>query len=129
MRALTHVIENTLDEVAADIQADFNVTTHTWKHRPAFYIRSFTGKREIYTTDAIYSYVSHGTQAHVIRPRNARRLHFFRTGFRAKSRPGYIGANQGAAASSDETFARVVHHPGNAARGYDEAIGWYTISG
>lgn len=119
---LTKVIENTLDEAALGIQADFKKTVFTWEHKPDFRIDYYPGKRIIYTDGEIYGYVSHGTPPHIIRPKNAKRLHFFRTGFRAKSRPNSLAANKGAKASKDETFAGVVHHPGTAARNFDIQI-------
>lgn len=117
-------IENAGTETAKAIQVDFNVTTRTWKHKPDFNIDHTHGKLVwvIATDDTIYGYVSEGTKAHVIVPRGAGRLVFFRQGFRAKSRAGYIGSNVGSRATKGKTFAKLVHHPGTKAREFPKAI-------
>jgi len=118
-------IENAGNESAKAVQVDFKVTTRTWKHQPNFDIEHSHGSGEwtVGTDDKIYSYVSEGTRAHVIKPRGAKRLVFFRTGFRPKSRVGWIGSNKGKRANKDLTVAKMVHHPGTQAREFVEAIG------
>lgn len=117
-------IENAGNESAKAVQADFHVTTRTWKRQPNFNIDHSHGSGEwtIGTDDEIYGYVTEGTRAHVIRPRSAKRLVFFRTGFRPKSRIGWIGSNKGRKASKDMTVAKLVHHPGTEARKFVEVI-------
>lgn len=109
---------------AKAIEVDFHVTTRTWTHQPAFKIVHITGNKEweIFTEDPIYGYVSLGTKPHDITPKNARRLVFYRTGFRPKSRAGWIGSNKGKKATKDLTFAKKVHHPGTAARKFAPTI-------
>lgn len=120
---MMRAIDNTLDQQAAAVKSQFNVTTMTWKNRPTFLMRTTPGIREIYTTDLIYKYVSEGTKPHIIVPRNAKALHFFATGFRAKTRIRVIErSNIGATATQDETFTQLVHHPGTEAREFAEAI-------
>lgn len=121
-KRMLKTVDNALDQAAAGCKADFNTTTSTWNHRPTFLVRKGAGERTIYTSDVIYNYVSEGTRPHIIRPRQAKRLHFFRTGFRPKSRYRYIGSNQGAVANQDETFTQLVHHPGTAAREFEKVI-------
>lgn len=118
-------IENAGNESAKAVQVDFKVTTRTWKHQPDFRIEHSSGRTEwqVGTDDEIYRYVSEGTRAHIIKPRNKKRLVFFRSGFRPKSRKGWIGSNKGRQASKDLTAALTVHHPGNEAREFVEAIG------
>lgn len=121
---MKRAIENAGNMTAKAIEVDFHVTTRTWKHQPAFGIEHSAGKLVwvIATDDTIYGYISEGTRAHVIVPRNAKRLVFFRSGFRPKSRVGWIGSNQGARAGKDKTFAKMVHHPGTKARDYPKVI-------
>ena len=121
-KALMRVVENTLNEQANAVKMEFNRTTLTWKGRPEFVIDSRPGERMIYTMSDIYGFVSRGTKPHRIVPRRAKALHFFRTGFRAKSRPNSLRANKGARATKDETYSQGVNHPGNAARNFDLTI-------
>jgi hypothetical protein len=117
-------IEQAGKMTAEAIKVDFEVTTATWEHQVDFKIDHAAGSVEwkIYTKNAIYGYVSEGTKPHTIRPRGAKRLHFFRTGFRPKTRVEWIGSNKGRAANKDETFAKAVQHPGTQARKYPATI-------
>lgn len=117
-------IENAGKESAKAVQVDFNVTTRTWSHKPDFKIDHAAGSAswEISTDDAIYGYVDAGTPPHIIKVKNAKFLHFYRTGFRPKSRAGWIGSNKGRVASQDETFVKSVHHPGNRPRNFAKTI-------
>lgn len=123
-KALSRAINNTLDMAAEGIQADFGVTTQTWKNRPAFRIyrhgRDLT--RYIYTEDEIYSYVNDGTRPHPITARNAPALAFFATGFRSKTVPRAIRSRKGAAANANFVRPITVQHPGNEARDFDKTI-------
>lgn len=64
--------------------------------------------------------LNEGTQPHVIRPRNKRIL-LFNTPFRSKTVPGKIYSRQGMIGKS-KVVARVVHHPGTAARYWNKVI-------
>jgi hypothetical protein len=119
---LIRAIDNSLDMRAEDVRIDFQVTTQTWNKKPTFIIASKPGERRIYTSNAIYLFVSGGTKPHLIKPRNAPALAFFRTGFKPKTRVGYIGSNKGSVANKDFTKTQVVHHPGNDARDFDKVI-------
>lgn len=68
----------------------------------------------------IYGYVDEGTRPHVIRPRKARALSF-RAGYKPRTKPGRPHAGPGAA-SGDQVFTQVVHHPGNAPRHLTRAV-------
>lgn len=105
------------------VQADFKKTTATWSHQPKWYATRRGYIWYIGTSDVIYSYVDEGTRPHVIRPkRPGGRLRFFRTGFKPKSRVGYIASYAGQKANKDLTYTRVVHHPGTKARRFSEKI-------
>ncbi len=117
-------IENAGNMTAKAVQVDFKVTTRTWKHQPDFTI-THAGMNPVWdisTNDEIYGYVSQGTRPHVIKPRNARILVFKQGGFRAKSRPGFIGSNAGSPATGETRIAKVVHHPGTEAREFAQTI-------
>lgn len=118
--AMARAIENTLDGVAKDIKVDFDVTTQTWKDRPAFSTEKREGYRSVSTEDEIYGYVNFGTRPHVIMPVRARALRF-QTGFRPKTRVRFIGSNVGGT-SGPFVGARQVQHPGSEGRAFDETI-------
>jgi hypothetical protein len=119
---LTRIIENQLEENAKAIKVDFEVTTRTWKERPSFFIKKIPDGRRIYTDNQVYLWVSGGTKPHKISARNAERLAFFATGFRAKTRPRWIGSNKGHNANKDFTRPKSVNHPGTTAREFDTTI-------
>lgn len=106
-----------------DIHADYAKTVKTWKHKPTFYATRRGTTWYIGTKDEIYGYVELGTRPHIIAPRNpGGRLHFFRNGFKPKTRPNYIDSYAGMAATKGETYAKIVHHPGTEARNFSKKI-------
>jgi hypothetical protein len=119
------LLELAVNATADAVQRDFQRTVTTWKRRPPFAIRrarvvgtdvvAFVG-----TDNDIYGYVTRGTRPHVIRPVRAKTLKF-RTGYRAKTSPGFIGARPGGAFGS-LVSAREVRHPGTKARNFEETI-------
>jgi hypothetical protein len=103
---------------------DYESTTHTWNHKPKFVIveqetavdyLAATG-----TNDKIYGYVDDGTRAHVIRPKRSKYLRFL-SGYRAKTRVGIIGSQEGGA-FGDPRFATEVNHPGFPGRKFTQTI-------
>jgi hypothetical protein len=119
---LSKVIENQLEETAKAIKVDFEVTTRTWKERPSFFIKAIPNGRRIYTDNFVYMLIDRGTKAHKISARNAKTLAFFAGGFRAKTRPRFIGSNKGQVANKNLTFPQSVNHPGFPAREYESTI-------
>ena len=124
IKKMKRVVDNAMDGSALSAKVDFDTTTRTWRKRPKFLIKKPKfGVRDIYTINEIYSYLSGGTRAHIIRPRRrGGRLAFFRTGFRAKTRVRYIGSNKGSPASSNFVRPESVMHPGFPAREFDIEI-------
>jgi hypothetical protein len=115
------IIQNTLTAQAKGIKVDFDVTTQTWKHRPTFAIAtSATYERTVSTDDEVYGMLNKGTKKHDIKPKRTRFL-VFNTPFRSKTLPNKIMSRAG---SVGETVARarVVHHPGTAARNWARTI-------
>lgn len=116
-------IEKVRKETATDILNDYKKTTATWKHRVQWYSTRRGNDYHIGTKDEIYGFVEGGTRPHEILPkRKGGRLRFFRTGFRPKSRVGYIASYAGATANADLTYSKGVHHPGTKARKFSEKI-------
>jgi hypothetical protein len=118
-------IENAGNMSSKAVKVDFSVTTRTWNGQPDFTIDHMANKPEwtIGTDNEIYKYVTGGTKAHVITPKNGKVLSFFRTGFMPKTRAGWIGSNKGRTATKDKTATKIVHHPGTQARKFVETIG------
>lgn len=72
--------ENASREMEKDVKGAFSDAVSKWKHQPVWrgYVRLSTN--EIYisvgTTDEIFKFVDQGTKAHIIKPVNAKVLHW-----------------------------------------------------
>lgn len=103
---------------------DFESTTRTWNKKVKFQAEVKISKSRVsasVTTDnAIYRYVSVGTEPHVIKPKKKKRL-LFRGTYRAKTTPGIIGSQSGGA-EGPLIGAAIVHHPGTKGRKFEQAI-------
>lgn len=120
-KKIGRAVETTFNNAARGVKADFDVTTQTWAKRPAFTItQDGPGSRTVSTEDEIYGYVNDGTPPHLISANKAPMLRW-RTPFRAKTRPRWIGSNKGSLGNQYRR-ALVVHHPGTQAREFDEVI-------
>lgn len=122
--AMRNALEAEMQAVQKEVRRDFDATTRTWSNKPGFKdefqsrpnrLRFFTG-----TSDEVYTYVSEGTKAHVIRPKRAKMLRFQGT-YSAKTSPGVIGSSSGGS-SGPVVYSTGVRHPGTKARKFDEAI-------
>ncbi len=124
IKKMKQVVNNAMDGAALGAKVDFDTTTRTWRRRPKFLIKKPKfGVRDIYTINEIYAYLNYGTRAHRIpKGTGGKRLAFFRTGFRPKTRAGYIGSNKGSRASSNFVRPKSVRHPGNKPREFDIVI-------
>lgn len=117
-------IERQYDITAREVARDLEAITATWKHKVKFTIRKT--KRQgrlgitITTKDKIFNYVNKGTEPHVITPVKSSML-AFKSGYNAKTRPGWIGSQQGGPFGGT-VFAKQVNHPGTEARKFDVAI-------
>src|SRR3972149_1918819 len=123
-RLYAQIIEREFDIEAKAIEKDFEFIVETWDRKPKFVIRKLKSSHRltvmIFTTDKIFNYLNHGTEPHIITPVRANMLHF-QSGYTAKSRPRWIGGQQGGG-FGDDVFAKRVQHPGTEARKWDEAI-------
>jgi len=116
-------VKKALQAEAAKIKREYARTTATWRRKPKFKQLTALGANAevlVGTDDKIYNYVDLGTRPHYILPRRVRRLRF-RTGYAAKTTPGYIGSYPGGA-FGDYRYARRVRHPGTKARGFTARI-------
>lgn len=113
-----------MQEVAKELDADFQKTYATWKRKPIFTKKVTTTKSSIdgvvETADEIYTYVSAGTKPHIIEPKKAKAL-AFNVGGTPKTTPKVIGSGAGSPGTGP-VFAMKVHHPGTKARLFDKAI-------
>lgn len=121
---------NPMRDIGKEIKDDFELTTASWTHKPAFEvvraIASVGGTVEVMvaTDDEVYTYVDKGTRPHIIRAKNGKRLAFQWAGpgsYRAKTAPGVLGSTSGGA-SGEMVYPMVVHHPGTKARNFDVII-------
>jgi len=114
-------LKNAQDEAELGVIEDYKKTTKTWNHKPNFLSVRAKSTITIFTNDEIYEYVSEGTKAHLIFPKNAKALRFS-SKFRAKTRPRVIGSGQGSK-SGKVVYSQGVIHPGTKAREFHHIIG------
>ena len=107
---------------AADAaQQDLESTAKTWKHPITITIKERQDGYSLSVDDDVWNMLDKGTRAHRIIARRAKRLRFA-GGYRAKTRPGFIGSTSGGA-SGGVVFRQSVQHPGTTARGWSKLIG------
>lgn len=121
---VTAVLRGAVDKARKPIEEDLNAVTETWNHKVKFKVRWNTAgnniEMTITTNDKVFIYVNDGTRPHVIQPRTARRL-VFQSGYTAKSTVGSLRSRRGGK-SGPTVYAKLVHHPGNEARKFDELV-------
>ena len=100
---------------------DFEKTSATWNHQPTFVVKEQKFAYAIGTADDVWNMLDHGTRAHLIVARRAKRLRFG-VGGSPKTRSGFIGSVSGQAGQG-AIFRPVVHHPGTTARAWSKLIG------
>lgn len=118
--AIERAVRETMQDVAKDAKGDFEQTVTHWGHEVRFEAIADKSGFVIGTDDEVYQYVDSGTEAHDIRPRNAKYLRFA-TGGQAKTKPRVIGSGPGRSGSG-AVYARRVRHPGTKAREFSETI-------
>lgn len=112
-----------LEDAAKGALVDFEATTASWDHKVEFAITPHGDGYAVGPVGGateIYGYVEHGTRAHQIVARRAKRLRFG-VGGSPKTRPGFVGST-GGRAGSGAVFRQVVHHPGTKARNFSALI-------
>lgn len=119
-KKLARAIENALDGAAKAAKADFGVTVQTWETEVEFEIKRQPGRRRIFTTNAVYRYVSEGTRAHRIEAKGKKPLAFPQN-FGPKTVVRQIASGAGGR-GGPTVYTRAVEHPGTEARKFDEAV-------
>ena len=110
-----------MQDAADAAQKDIEATFVTWTHTPSVDVRERSDGYSISVDDQVWNWLDQGTRAHRIVARRAKRLRFF-GGYRAKTRPGFIGSQAGSS-SGGPVFRQVVNHPGTKARSWSKLIG------
>lgn len=110
-----------MQDAADAAQQDLESTAKTWKHPITITIKERSDGYSITVDDDVWNMLDKGTRAHRIIARRAKRLRFA-GGYRAKTRPGFIGSTSGGA-SGGVVFRQSVNHPGTTARGWSKLIG------
>jgi hypothetical protein len=108
-------------DAADDVEIDIKLTTASWDHDVEIVVKERADGYSIEVKDLIWNLLDKGTRAHRIIARKAKRLRFV-GGYRAKTRPGFIGSTSGGA-SGGPVFRQSVWHPGTTARGWSKLIG------
>jgi len=102
-------------------QRDLESTTRTWKHKPKFtvVVEENTTSFAVFagTNDQIYRYVDQGTKAHDIKPKKSKFL-VFSGGYKAKTRVGIIGSQEGGGFGDKVFSEKGVRHPGFPGRNF-----------
>lgn len=107
-------------DAAEAAQKDFAKTTATWQHKPDWIIKEQKDGFLVGTDDDVWNMLDKGTRAHRIIAHRAKRLRFA-GGFKAKTRPGFVGSQAGGS-SGGPVFAQGVDHPGTTARGWSKLV-------
>lgn len=119
-----HAILGAYNKTINLIEHDLNNTKRTWNHKVDFRTVQTAGTKHLTTTigtdDKIYGFVNSGTKPHVIMPKRSKYLRFS-SGYRAKTRVGIIGSQEGGSFGEDR-FAAKVQHPGFPGRKFTAII-------
>lgn len=112
-------IDAGLKDAADGALADFESTTASWSTAVDFTVKKQKDGYLIGTNNTIWLFGDKGTRPHdIVATKIALR---FPGGFRAKTRPGFIGSSSGGA-SGGAVFRKKIHHPGTQARGWSKLI-------
>jgi len=109
-----------LKDAAEAAVEDFEKTSATWNHSPDFVMKEIADGYKVGTKDDIWNMLDHGTRAHMIIARRAKRLRFG-VGGSPKTRPGFVGST-GGRQGSEVKYAQSVQHPGTTARAWSKLI-------
>ncbi len=116
-------IEAAFGRIDRGFSSDFARTCQTWQHQVAWQ-KSFVQARDwtftYGTDDEIYTIVTLGARAHVIRARNAKRL-AFQVGYTPKTTPHSLDSVTGGK-FGDMAYPAQVLHPGHVARKFEDQV-------
>jgi hypothetical protein len=112
-------IDRGLKDAVAGALVDFESTVQTWSTQATFTAKPIANGYLVGTKNDIWAMLDKGTKAHdIVATKIALR---FPGGFRAKTRPGFIGSSSGGT-SGGAVFRKKIHHPGTKARGWSKLI-------
>lgn len=122
-------IEKTMrKEVADDFKRDFGKTVRTWEEKPKFRSVFFKHPNQyvlkVYPTGEFadkYMWVDQGTRPHLIIPKSPNTSLKFRSEFKPKTRPGFVGSSAGGK-TGPYVYPKVVRHPGIEPREFSKTI-------
>ena len=122
-KKLERELHTALKQAGQAIKSDFELTTRSFRERPAFKVWGPTLQGSIMmvsvsTDSGKYRYLDEGTKPHVIRPRRAKMLYFQWGGkgsYRSKTKAGVMTSFSGGP-SGPMVLRKMVHHPGIEAR-------------
>ena len=113
-------IDAGMREAADEALEDFRRTTSTWSRSVSFEAKKQADGYLIGTDDDVWGMLDKGTKPHsIVAKKRALR---FPGGYRAKTRPGFIGSSSGGP-SGGMVFRKRVFHPGTKARSWSTLIG------
>jgi hypothetical protein len=123
-KALGDAVLATLADEGRQAKRNFERTVATWESRPTFAIRraGVFGPLDVFTSNEIYYYITHGTRPHIIRPKRAKRLRFNTAGFVPKTMTGRLDVGAGQKAGPPLAYRMSVQHPGTDARDFDKQV-------
>lgn len=110
-----------MQDAAEAAEKDIEATFETWKHKPTVTVKERSDGYSLTVDDPVWNMLDKGTPKHVIRAKRARFLRFS-PGYRAKTRPGFIGSTTGSRGEG-AVFRKMVNHPGTKARSWSKLIG------
>lgn len=109
-----------MKDAAEAVGDDIQKTGATWEHPIDVEIKEVKDGYYVIVHNKIWNMLDKGTRAHRIIARRAKRLRFA-GGFRAKTRPGFVGSQAGGS-TGGPVWAQGVDHPGTTARGWSKLI-------
>lgn len=110
-----------MKDAAEAAEKDLQSTAKTWKHSITITTKERADGYSLSVDDDVWNMLDKGTRAHRIIARKAKRLRFG-SGFRPKTRPGFVGSQAGSSGGAP-VFVSSVNHPGTTARGWSKLIG------
>ena len=103
-------------------EKEFDKTTATWDHKPAW-VKSQQGiSWAYYTVDQIYNWVSLGTAGPYPIPKAGPGKLAFPSGYKAKTTPNVVHSSPGGSFGPTVFVTGQVMHPGIEARNFDTAV-------
>jgi hypothetical protein len=118
-------MKKAVDKSAGLVLKDLESTVRTWVTKVVFDV-TITQQGDDYgvtagTDNQIYAWVNDGTKKHVIRPKRSPYL-VFSSGYKAKTRVGIIGSQEGGSFGGDVFSRRAINHPGFPGRKFVDRI-------